>query len=204
MGIIKVKVEDLKQAPWRFSEEGIRAPHSNRKLTPILENIVRSLINDGQFAPIHVRPLDDGVYQIIDGHIVVDAARKLGWTELDAVIHDGLTDEKAYLRYVHLNLNRCGQYGHYHVAIYRSMNRVSTPPPQNPKASEEVLADERAKCRAKVLYKHMAWPQDRILDYCELEERGHNWQKWMYVPKDDDDTSIVGDGDPPIPISDYL
>jgi ParB-like nuclease family protein len=201
--ILKVKLADLKQAPWRFSDDRSRGIAGKRKRVPILENIVRSLIDDGQFGPIHVRPLD-GSYEIIDGHIVVDAARKLGWTELDAVVHEGLDDEKAYLRYVHMNLNRCGQYGHYHVKIYRTVRNIIPPPPINPNAGELELDAERAQYRAKVLYNHMSWPQDRVLDYCELQERDHNWQKWMYFPKDTDDKDPFADDEPPTPVSDYL
>jgi hypothetical protein len=204
MDILKVKLADLRQSPWRFSEDPARGYATARNPTPILKNIVRSLAHDGQFAPIHVRPLD-GTYQIIDGHIVVDAARKLGWTELDALVHEGLDDENAYLRYVSMNLNRCGQYGHYHVKIYRTMRNVLTPPPQRPNATDEVLAAERAQYRAMVLCNHMAWPQDRVLDYCELDEKSDNWQKFMYVPKDTDtgDTDIFGEDEPPTPVSDY-
>lgn len=198
MGIISVKLTDITAAPWRFSEDRAVPHETTRTYTRILENIVQSLQKDGQFAPIHIRPnhklsepispvaLARTVYEVVDGHIVVDAARQLGFTHIDAVVHHMLDDEKARLRYIHMNLNRCGQYGHYHVKVYRVMGAVS---------------GVDAKAKAALLMSHTAWPPDRVVDYVELDERSDNWQRFMFVPKSEgDQLDIYADVEPaPVP-----
>jgi ParB-like nuclease domain len=67
---IRVLLKDVKAAPWRFSEDLALRHQATRYYTSIQKNIVHSLESDGQFAPIHVRPLGTGGYEIVDGHIV--------------------------------------------------------------------------------------------------------------------------------------
>jgi ParB-like chromosome segregation protein Spo0J len=122
MNLVKIPLADVKSAPWRFSEDHDLGHHSVRRYTPIQENIVRSLKTVGQLREIHVRPIGASVpqqYEILDGHIVVDAARQLGLKELYAAIHANLNDEAALEWYIHINLNRCGQYGHNHAKLRR-------------------------------------------------------------------------------------
>ncbi|MGB7729916.1 MAG: ParB N-terminal domain-containing protein [Candidatus Acidiferrum sp.] len=164
--LIKVRLTDLMPAPWRFSEDLARAHQKTRHYSPIQRNIVRSLQTDGQFAPIQVRPVGNGKFEIVDGHIVADAARELGWAELDAISHE-LTDDEARLRYIHINLNRCGQYGHYHVKIHRVFGKVP--------------ADSNEQ-KANLIHQHVSWPADRVLDYVELSEKDENWMLFA-VPR---------------------
>jgi len=53
-----------------------------------LESLVNSFKEDGQWHPIIVRPTDDGYYDIISGHYRYEAAKKLGWKEIEATIKD--------------------------------------------------------------------------------------------------------------------
>jgi hypothetical protein len=168
--IIKVKAKELKQAPWRFSENRALAHGRTRYFTRILENIVKSLTTAGQLSPIHVRAIPEG-YEIVDGHIVVDAAVQAGLSELEAIVHENLTDEEARLLYIHFNLNRCGQYSHYHVKIHRVFGEV---------------AGADAKEKAQAISDHCNWPSTRILDYVELSERDENWRRFMYSTDSDE------------------
>ncbi len=188
MKIERIPLKNLSQAPWRFSENMAYRHNELRFYSPIQHNVELSLKREGQVAPIHVRMLGGpGSYEIVDGHIVVDAARKLGWTEIDAVIHD-LGVQEAMLRYILLNLNRCGQYGHYHVKIHRVFKQLWP---------ELTVEDEKiGKNEAKItrLKECLSWPEKRVRDYLELSERDENWQKFMFVPGDEDmQTSFLDD-----------
>lgn len=181
MRIENILLSNLRSAPWRFSENRVLAhgvgPTPQRYFVPIQENIQLSLQREGQFAPIHVRPLGQlcGVYEIVDGHIVVDAAKTIGMTSLFAVVHEGLDGKSALLRYILMNLNRCGQYGHYHVKIHRMF-----------KLCWQEMTKEQ---RSVALRAFVAWPPDRIDDYVELGEQDENWQKFMFIPRDEDSTA---------------
>ena len=49
-----------------------------------LKILMKSLKEDGQLHPITVRPLPDGRYEIIDGLHRVEAAKRLGWKDIEA------------------------------------------------------------------------------------------------------------------------
>lgn len=53
-----------------------------------LVELKESLKNDGQWDPILVRPGHDGKYELISGHNRVQAAKEIGWSEIDATIKD--------------------------------------------------------------------------------------------------------------------
>ncbi|VVB51669.1 Uncharacterised protein [uncultured archaeon] len=175
MELKTIELKHLAAASWRFSED-LSLNHSElRFYSPIQHNIEVSLKRDGQIAPIHVRLVADLMYEVVDGHIVLDAAKKLGLTSLLVIDHGTLDDTEALLRYITLNLNRCGQYGHYHVKIHRTLGLL--------------WPDVDTATRAARLGEYMSWPAERIQDYVELAERDDNWQKFMFVPKDDGEQS---------------
>ena len=167
-----IRLDKIVAAPWRFSEELSIGHEAKRSYTPIQRNIVESLAAYGQLAPIHVRAISPDKYEICDGHIVVDAARQLQLEALKAVVHEGLSDERARLLYIHFNLNRCGFYGHYHVKIMRVFGSVPS-----------VTLRERTETIAK----HVAFPMDRVDAYVSLADRSdpqsqRNWKMFMCVP----------------------
>lgn len=49
-----------------------------------LKTLMKSLAEDGQLHPITVRHRQDGMYEIIDGLHRVEAARRLGWKDIEA------------------------------------------------------------------------------------------------------------------------
>ena len=149
-----LELNDIVAAPWRFSEDHSLGHDVERPYTSALRNIITSLEEDGQLSPIHVRPLGER-YEVVDGHLVVDAARQLGLGALDCVVHHGLDDAAARLLYIHFNLNRAAQ---YHVKIHRIFGQIKDVP---------------------TLVKHVSWEPSRVQAYVDLDEQGENWQRFM-------------------------
>ena len=101
-------------------------------------------------------------------------ARDLGWETLEAVFHGDLSDEDARLRYIYLNLNRCGQYGHYHVKIRRVFEDV-----MKQDKSVELTPDAASKYvgrKVDLLHNLVSWPEDKVRDYVELSEHDKAWR----------------------------
>src|ERR1700722_16500851 len=91
-----LNIASLEAAPWRLS---------NEKSCRETKNVVASLKQRGQLRPILVRPLGNDRYQILEGHVVVDAAREAGLQQLDCVVREA-DEQEALLIYLHLKLNR--------------------------------------------------------------------------------------------------
>lgn len=172
--IENVRLDQLKQAKWRFSENlALRTgDRDERDYTAAMQNIALHLKQWGQVSPIHVRHLDesdprtgDALFEIVDGHVVVDAARQLKWKNIEVIVHP-ISENEARLLYVHFNLNRAD---HYHVKIMRVF--------------KQVVGDTDQK--VATLKQHVAWPEDRIRDYVEIAERDDNWQRFMFISTDD-------------------
>ncbi|MEM3697460.1 MAG: ParB/RepB/Spo0J family partition protein [Candidatus Bathyarchaeia archaeon] len=54
-----------------------------------LKNLMQSLAKDGQWDPIIVRPASErGYYELIAGEYRVEAAKRLGWKEIEATVKD--------------------------------------------------------------------------------------------------------------------
>ena len=154
MNLKPVKLSNLKPGPWRLTDERPDAQETAK--------VVYSLTEYQQLRPILVRPfgpVDDGVYQIIEGHVVADAAKLAGLDELWCVVRD-LDDEAARSVYIHLKLNRTVK---SHVEIRKLFARIGD--------VEEIA-------------KRVTWPVDRIRDYIELADRDSNWRDFPYVPND--------------------
>lgn len=66
--------------------------------------LAESLKEDGQWDPIIVRP-KDGKYELIAGHYRLEAAKYLGWKEIEATVKD-LSDEEADFLALKTNLMR--------------------------------------------------------------------------------------------------
>jgi hypothetical protein len=132
------------------------------------KNVVSSLKKFLQLRPILVRPLDNESYEIIEGHVVVDAARKAGLEELDCIVHN-MTEEEALLTYLHLKLNRTVE---NHVKVGLAFQRIGD---------------------VGKLHHAIAWPRKRIEAYLELRQRDRTWQKFEHVQNDDgsDEMPIV-------------
>lgn len=68
-----------------------------------VKEISESFKIDGQWNPVMVRPKGDGRYELIAGHYRVQAAKELGWEEIEATIKD-LSDDEADILSLKTNL----------------------------------------------------------------------------------------------------
>jgi ParB-like chromosome segregation protein Spo0J len=167
MKLEKLKLSNLKPAPWRITDD---------RPCPETSNVVTSLKKYGQLRPILVRPLGGEDYQIIDGHVVVDAAKKvpaLG-EQLFCVIRD-LDEQQAILTYLHLKLNRTVK---NHIKIRHAFERLRE------------LNDGKTQQCLEELRQAIAWPKQRIEAYLKLSEQDLRWiQHGHYFPSEDRSTA---------------
>ena len=70
-----------------------------------MAELCESILLHGVIYPILIRPIKDGFYEIVSGHRRVYACRKLGMTEIPAIIQK-MTREEAILNMVDSNLHR--------------------------------------------------------------------------------------------------
>lgn len=70
-----------------------------------VKQLAQSLLKDGQWNPIIVRPKEGGRYELVAGHYRFRAAKEAGLKEIEANIRD-LTDEEADLLSLKTNLIR--------------------------------------------------------------------------------------------------
>lgn len=70
-----------------------------------LGQLTQSLLDDGQWHPVIVRPIEGGRYQLVSGHYRLQASKKAGLTEIEANVRD-LSDEEADLLSLKTNMLR--------------------------------------------------------------------------------------------------
>jgi len=70
-----------------------------------LAQLTQSLLDDGQWHPIIVRPREGGRYELISGHYRYQASKKAGLTEIEASVRD-VSDEEADLLSLKTNMLR--------------------------------------------------------------------------------------------------
>ena len=73
---MKIKLNDIKPSP-----EPIRSKWDEEAM----EELKKSIAEQGLIVPIKVRRLD-GEYEIVYGHRRVEAMRRLGWKECEAIV----------------------------------------------------------------------------------------------------------------------
>lgn len=84
----------------------VEAPENPNEMTADqMASLIEFMRHEGYLQPLHIRPMDDGKYEIIDGHHRVRAAKELGLTTLPAVVED-IGPEKAMIRRIGLNKHR--------------------------------------------------------------------------------------------------
>jgi len=94
--VIEIDVERLR--PFRNHPFKIQQDHEMEKLT-------ESIRNFGVLTPLVVRPLPEGVYEIISGHRRYTAAKEVGYTKVPVIIRV-LKDQEAVIAMVDSNLSR--------------------------------------------------------------------------------------------------
>jgi ParB family chromosome partitioning protein len=93
---MKIDISKIDEGRFAIREE-INQEHINQ--------IAKSLLEDGQWNPIIVRPVEGGRYEIIAGHYRLQASKEAGFLEIEATIKD-LSDEEADLLSLKTNLLR--------------------------------------------------------------------------------------------------
>ena len=71
-----------------------------------VEHIAESMEQRGQIYPIQVTTIEPGRFRLVNGAHRVAAARKLGWTHIEAFLVDGLEEEEVRLLEIDENLCR--------------------------------------------------------------------------------------------------
>ncbi len=71
-----------------------------------VEHIAESMEQRGQIYPIQVTTIEPGRFRLVNGAHRTAAARKLGWTHIEAFLVDGLEEEEATLLEIDENLCR--------------------------------------------------------------------------------------------------
>ena len=93
---MKIKISNIDESVYTVRE----------KLdSEFLNELKASLKEDGQWDPILVRPGNNGKYELISGHNRVQAAKEIGWTEIEANVKD-LNDVDATFLSLKTNLVR--------------------------------------------------------------------------------------------------
>jgi hypothetical protein len=172
LNYITIALDQLVDGPWRLSE----SLEENQKVRPSCRkkdelrgqtNIAKSLRRYGQLSPVHIRSLESASqYQILHGHVVVAAAREVGLQSLVAVIHLGLTDRQAHLRYLHLNFNNCEQ---FHVKLMRDLKKLY----------DTNGADERAEAAAE-LTELTSWRLRKLRGLLLTNEHMKTWRQFKF------------------------
>ena len=71
-----------------------------------VEHIAESMEQRGQIYPIQIRTIEPGRFRLVNGAHRIAAARKLGWTHLEAFLVDDLEEEEFKLLEIDENLCR--------------------------------------------------------------------------------------------------
>lgn len=95
---MKIELENINIGPYDV-REGVDEHH--------VEELAKSLEEDGQWNPVIVRPTDNGQYDMIAGHTRYRAAQKLGWSEIEASV-ENVDDSEAEKLALKTNLKRKG------------------------------------------------------------------------------------------------
>lgn len=86
------KLEQFKNHPFKLYE--------GERFTDMVESVRAN----GIIIPIIVRPIDNGLYEILSGHNRVEAAKEANLLAVPAVIREGLSDDEALLIVTETNL----------------------------------------------------------------------------------------------------
>ena len=111
-----------------------------------LQEIKDSLDKDGQWNPIMVRPKENGDYELIAGHYRLQAAKELGWDEIEANVED-VDEEGGDILSLKTNLLRMGM-------SETEQGRVLNQAMEEHDLSQSQLAER--------LGKSQSWVQERV------------------------------------------
>lgn len=93
---MKIKINKIKVGKYSIREKSDEE---------YLKELKESLKIDGQWNPIIIRPIENGKYELISGHYRLQAAKELGWEEIEVNVKD-LQDLEANVLSMKTNLIR--------------------------------------------------------------------------------------------------
>lgn len=71
-----------------------------------LDDLANSIKQNGVMQPIHIRPRDEGTYEILAGHNRVEASKKVDLKKIPSIIHKDMSDADAAIFVVESNFNQ--------------------------------------------------------------------------------------------------
>jgi ParB family chromosome partitioning protein len=117
--------------------------------TPDFDELKKSIQEHGLMAPVLVRSLNDGKYELISGRRRLTAAEELGWERIDARVCDDFDEITAIAMQFHASEDRF-------------------------RADDPVGSLTRARARALQLKPDMTWAEfARLVGRSESYVRGH-------------------------------
>ena len=96
--------ERVQQIPIEIIQDFPNHPFQIRK-DEAMQRMVESIAENGVRIPVLVRPLPDGLYQMVSGHRRKEACRMLGIESIHAIVRD-MTDDEAIICMVESNYQR--------------------------------------------------------------------------------------------------
>lgn len=100
-----IRIADLEESPYQARFEAVTPKFGKITKQQDTDELAASISETGLMQPIIVRPLENGKYEIIDGHRRVKAMLKLGRGQIMAIIKD-VTDREAQIMHIVGNLQR--------------------------------------------------------------------------------------------------
>lgn len=89
--VLSVKLDLLAPwSDWQNKQQPFRSYSEDK-----LQSLMSSMERQGLLFPIITRALDNGRYQILAGHNRTEAAQRLGWTDIPAIVLRNISDDKA-------------------------------------------------------------------------------------------------------------
>ncbi|HPT14357.1 MAG TPA: ParB/RepB/Spo0J family partition protein [Bacteroidales bacterium] len=100
-----IRIADLEESPYQARFEALTPMLGKTAKQQDIDELAASIGETGLMQPIIVRPLENGKYEIIDGHRRMKAMLKLGRGQIMAIIKD-VTEREAQVMHVVGNLQR--------------------------------------------------------------------------------------------------
>lgn len=104
----RLDIKDIDDSPWQGRIIGKDTPSEDS-----IDELADSIEKNGLLQPITVRPLENGKYELIDGHRRMLAHKKLGRGQIKAIIKN-IEDKQAQVYSIIANLDR------------KNLNRIET------------------------------------------------------------------------------
>lgn len=135
---MKIRLKEVKPSPRPVRSDWDHAS---------LDELTRSIQKQGLLLPIKVRPAQGGGYEIVDGHRRVEACRRAGLEEVEAVV-EGLDNDTSYIQALVVNevredlslMDRARSYRRLHDELGLEWEEIAASLGKSVRRIEEVVA----------------------------------------------------------------